>query len=69
MSTLLAQGLGLTETPADDESSLVRVMENFNRFILEQLHKESTLNVHVFQNPHHPYHNYYLEYPPPKVIF
>eukprot|EP01119_Soliformovum_irregulare_P023053 TRINITY_DN7993_c0_g1_i1.p1 TRINITY_DN7993_c0_g1~~TRINITY_DN7993_c0_g1_i1.p1 ORF type:complete len:1121 (+),score=299.23 TRINITY_DN7993_c0_g1_i1:40-3402(+) len=35
-----ASGLGLTETPADDQVSLVRLMENFNRFILEQLHKE-----------------------------
>eukprot|EP01117_Protostelium_nocturnum_P009736 TRINITY_DN3481_c0_g1_i1.p1 TRINITY_DN3481_c0_g1~~TRINITY_DN3481_c0_g1_i1.p1 ORF type:complete len:1093 (+),score=214.39 TRINITY_DN3481_c0_g1_i1:80-3358(+) len=39
-----ATGLGLTETPADDGISLVRLMENFNRFILEQLQKETTSN-------------------------
>jgi hypothetical protein len=42
-----ASGLGLTETPADDQSSLVRLMENFNRFILEQLHKESLSNAPI----------------------
>lgn len=42
-----ASGLGLTETPADDQKSLVRLMENFNRFILEQLHQESISNPNV----------------------
>ncbi len=36
--------MGLTETPADDEVSLIRLTENFNRFILEQLQKEQTSN-------------------------
>ena len=44
---LKASGLGLTETPADDQKSLVRLMENFNRFILEQLHQESISNPNV----------------------
>lgn len=43
-----ATGLGLTETPADDQISLVRLMENFNRFIFEQLHKESSQNPPMF---------------------
>lgn len=45
--TDVASGLGLTETPADDQISLVRLLENFNRFILEQLHKESISNKHI----------------------
>ncbi len=36
-----AAGLGLLENPIDDQVSLVRLIENFNRFILEQLHKET----------------------------
>lgn len=38
-------GLGLFETPADDQVSLMRLVENFNRFILEQLNVESISNL------------------------
>jgi PAB-dependent poly(A)-specific ribonuclease subunit 2 len=41
---LLAAGLGLLENPVDDQISLIRLIETFNRFILEQLHKESISN-------------------------
>lgn len=51
---MLASGLGLTETPADDQISLVRLMENFNRFILEQLQKESISNQPINNQPQLP---------------
>jgi PAB-dependent poly(A)-specific ribonuclease subunit 2 len=43
-SYVVAAALGLLENPVDDQISLIRLMENFNRFILEQLHKESISN-------------------------
>lgn len=52
-----ASGLGLVEPPADDQLSLIRSIENFNRFVLEQFNIESTSNSTSFYRAQIPLSN------------